>query len=257
MSIIAISNQKGGVAKTTTTANLGYILAEQGKRVLLVDLDPQANLTSTSTTEKAEMTITEVLRSMIEDDKLPEPSKFISKAGEADIICSSIGLAAMETALTGEMGAQHLLKELLAPICDRYDYILVDTPPSLGVLLVNALTAAHKVLIPAIPEYYNVSGIQDLFGSIRKVRRRLNPQLMLAGVVFTMVQNNTNTHNDVMQQLRKSAEGNYRIFHTVIPRAIDTTDALWYGSGIVEVDPNHKVSVAYYELAKVLLSHGI
>ncbi len=252
--IIAISNQKGGVAKTTTTANLGYILAQQGKRVLLVDLDPQANLTSTSTTEKAEMSITEVLQCMIETDELPDPSKYIGKAGAADILGSSIGLATVEALMTGEMGAQQFLNEILVPVRDRYDYILIDTPPSLGLLLVNALTAADGVIIPAVPEYYAISGIKDLLRSIQKVQRRLNPRLRLMGLLFTMVQARTNSHREVIQELAGSAE--YPVFHTTIPRSVEVSNAVMYGCSIAQTAPAHKVTAAYAEFAKEVMDCG-
>lgn len=254
MSIIAISNQKGGVAKTTTTANLGYILAKQGKRVLLVDLDSQANLTSTSTTENAKMSITEVLQSMIETDELPDPSMYIGKAGSADILGSSIGLAAMEATLSGEMGAQQLLQEILEPVRSQYDYILIDTPPSLGILLINALSAADGVIIPAVPEYYAISGIQDLLRSVQKVKRRLNPRLNLMGLLFTMVQARTNSHREVIQEIREAA--GFPVFSTIIPRSVEVSNAVLLGSSIAETSPAHKVSAAYTELAKEVMQYG-
>lgn len=254
---IVITNQKGGVAKTTTAANMGYLLAQNGFRVLLVDFDPQGNLTATSTTQKAALSVSDILQIMVKEEPLPELSQFIGKAGNADIIGSSLSLAVVEKGLSAETGGEYVLQELLDTLKKSYDYILIDTNPSLGVLSINSLVAADLAIIPVCPEYYAVVGLNDLFRTIAITKRRLNKNLEIGGILYTMVDSRTKLHREIMADIQKQLNGHVRIFDSYIPRSIDVSNAVRYGSGISELHKENKATIAYQSFVKELQSYGI
>ena len=254
---IVITNQKGGVAKTTTAANMGYLLAQNGFRVLLVDFDPQGNLTATSTTQKAPLSVSDILQIMVKEEPLPELSQFIGKAGNADIIGSSLSLAVVEKGLSAETGGEYVLQELLGTLKKSYDYILIDTNPSLGVLSINSLVAADLAIIPVCPEYYAIVGLNDLFRTIAITKRRLNKNLEIGGILYTMVDSRTKLHREIMADIQKQLNGHVRIFDSYIPRSIDVSNAIRYGSGISELHKENKATIAYQSFVKELQSYGI
>lgn len=247
MQIIAIANQKGGVGKTTTTINLGASLARLGKRVLLVDLDPQANTTSGLGQPKTHaVSIYELLF---------EPENVQSALVETNgltIIPGRPDLAAAEVELVGELGREQKLKQLLAKL--DFDYVLIDCPPSLGLLTVNALTAANSVLIPVQAEYYALEGLSQLMTTIQRVRQALNPQLSVLGVLLTMVDGRTSLSSQVHAQVKQHFGD--RVFETVVPRNVRLAEAPSHGVPAVDHDKWSKGARAYKGLAKEVMNRG-
>jgi chromosome partitioning protein len=243
-SIIAVLNQKGGVGKTTTTINLGAYLARSGKRVLVCDIDPQGNTTSGLGVDKQNLdaTLYDVLFSRA------EPSKAIKKIGNQNLflIPANAGLAGAEVELVGLEQREHKLKAALSQL--DYDYILIDCPPSLGLLTINALTAAHRVLIPVQAEYYALEGLGQLLSIITGVRQALNPSLDILGVVVTLYDSRTSLSEQVKAELEKHFGA--KLFKTVIPRNVRLAEAPSFGKTIVEHDKWSKGARAYKALAK-------
>lgn len=192
--VIVIGSQKGGVGKTTTTLNLAYSLCSMGKKVLAIDLDSQANLSTCygiENTKDLEYTIGHLLMAQIEEEEPEELEHYIQSKDGVDFIPSSIYLSAVEAKLRTEMGAERMLAEVLAPIRDRYDYVLVDTAPSLGMLTVNALAAADEVVITVNPQLLAMMGLQDFLRTVGKIKKRINPKLTIAGILLTMCDGRT------------------------------------------------------------------
>ena len=192
--VIVIGSQKGGVGKTTTTLNLAYSLCSMGKKVLAIDLDSQANLSTCygiENTKDLEYTIGHLLMAQIEEEEPEELEHYIQSKDGVDFIPSSIYLSAVEAKLRTEMGAERMLAEVLAPIRDRYDYVLVDTVPSLGMLTVNALAVADEVIITVNPQLLAMMGLQDFLRTVGKIKKRINPKLTIAGILLTMCDGRT------------------------------------------------------------------
>ena len=197
--VIVIGSQKGGVGKTTTTLNLAYSLCSMGKKVLAIDLDSQANLSTCygiENTKDLEYTIGHLLMAQIEEEEPEELEHYIQSKDGVDFIPSSIYLSAVEAKLRTEMGAERMLAEVLAPIRDRYDYVLVDTAPSLGMLTVNALAAADEVVITVNPQLLAMMGLQDFLRTVGKIKKRINPKLTIAGILLTMCDGRTTLCTD-------------------------------------------------------------
>ena len=187
---IAVTNQKGGVGKTTTTVNLGVAIARTGKRVLLIDADPQASLTASLNVrdpDQLNLTIASVMKTIIDDGTFPPDYGIIHNKEGVDLLPANIELSGMENLLVNTMSREFVLKEYLGQVRDRYDYVLIDCMPSLGMLTINALVAADSVLIPCQPNYLSMKGISLLLGSIMKIRRTINPKLQIEGILMTMV----------------------------------------------------------------------
>lgn len=250
--IIAIINQKGGVGKSTTAINLAAALGELGKQVLLVDLDPQGNSTSGLGVEKAliETCIYDVLLSdaSIQDAIIPDVCK------DLDLVPATINLAGAEVELVTEMARENRLKDAVGSLRGKYDYILIDCPPSLGLLTVNALVAADKLLIPIQCEFYALEGVTKLLESMKRVKTRLNPKLDIFGVLMTMYDGRTTLSKQVVDEVK-----NYfgkTVFETPIPRSVKISEAPSFGMPITEYDPLGKGSIAYMELAKEVINRG-
>ncbi len=242
--IISIANQKGGCGKTTTAANLGALLSEKHK-VLLIDIDPQGNLTTHFGINKADLkrTIYDVmLNGRIKD-------AIISKDG-VDIVPSTIDLAGAEVELTGKMGREYILDNELKRISKEYDYVIIDTPPSLGIFTINSLVASEYVLIPVQAEFFALEGLTQLMRVIELVNSRLSRNLMLLGMVITMFNARTRSSNDVLEDVRKHYSKS--LFKTVIPRNVTITDSTMAGSPAVRYRKNASASRAYVELAREL-----
>jgi chromosome partitioning protein len=252
--IYTIANQKGGVGKTTSTINLGAFLAYYGKNVLLVDIDPQANATSSLGIDKKNIpggTYEAILEeNNIRDYILHNPKLKLS------ILPASPDLAGAEIELVNEVGRETLLKRKLLPLAEEYDYILVDCPPSLGLLTLNGLVAAvNGILIPVQCEYLAMEGLGDLVTTIERVRRVISPDLIIRGVILTMFDTRTNLANDVVIEVKKHFEE--QVFNTIVPRSIRLAEAPSYGIPISLYSPGSIGANAYQELAKeILLGDG-
>lgn len=237
---LAIVNQKGGVGKTTTTANLGIGLANSGKKVLLVDCDPQASLT--------------VSLGYSQPDEPFQPTDGILPHAEGvDLLPANIALSGMEVSLVNAMSRETILKQYLEPVRKNYDYILIDCMPSLGMLTINALAAADSVLIPVQAQYLPAKGMEQLLQTIGKVRRQINPSLQIDGILLEMVDNRTNYARDMAALLKKTYGGKLRIFDAEIPHSIRAAEISAEGKSIYSHDPNGKVAEAYRSLTKEVL----
>ena len=250
--IIAIINQKGGVGKSTTAVNLSAALGELGKQVLLVDLDPQGNSTSGLGIEKSELPgcVYNVLleEANIEDIIIPDVCEGL------DLAPATINLAGAEVELVSEMARENRLKEAVGSMRGRYDYVFVDCPPSLGLLTVNSLVAADKLIIPIQTEFYALEGVTKLLESMKRVKTRLNPMLDIFGILLTMYDGRTTLSRQVAAEVR-----NYfgrQVFETIIPRTVKLSEAPSYGIPITQYDPVGKGAIAYKELAKEVVQRG-
>jgi len=250
--ILAVANQKGGVAKTTTSLNLSAYLGSLGKKVLLIDLDPQANATSGIGINKESVNRsiynTLIDRSPIETILLVSPSEGVS------VVPANLSLVGAEVEL---VNVDHRETRLQESICEngfknRYDFIIIDTPPSLGLLTINALTAAESVLIPMQCEYYALEGLAQLYKTIQLVRQKTNPSLHIEGLLFSMVDLRSNLTVQVMQEVKKLLKD--KVYETVIPRNIRLAEAPGFGKSILAYDKNSKGAEAYEKLAKEFLS---
>lgn len=249
--IIAISNQKGGVGKTTTAVNLGACLATLGRRVLIVDIDPQGNTTSGIGINKAdvEYCIYDVLINEV------HPKQAIADTGieNLKIIPATIQLAGAEIELVPTMSREIRLKKSLALVRDQFDYILIDCPPSLGILTINSLTAADSVIIPIQCEYYALEGLSQLLNSIRLVQKHLNTTLQIEGVLLTMFDARTNLGIQVIEEVKKYFQ--QKVYQTVIPRNVRLSEAPSHGQSIITYDPKSKGAEVYLELAKEVITY--
>ena len=250
--ILAIINQKGGVGKSTTAVNLAAALGAMNKEVLLVDLDPQGNATSGYGIDKRE------LDGCVYDALLgetPVEEVILACVGKGvDVLPSTINLAGAEVELVNEMARENRLKSALGSLRGRYDYILIDCPPSLGLLTINALVAADKLLVPIQCEFYALEGVTKLLDSMNRVKKMLNPSLDIFGIVMTMYDSRTNLSNQVVNEVR-SFFGK-TVFETMIPRTVKLSEAPSYGQPIIEYAPDNKGTEAYNELAREVIARG-
>jgi len=244
--IVAIANQKGGVGKTTTAINLCASLAHRGKRVLLVDCDPQGNATTgMGINRRREQGIYDVLLRDVPAADAVIRTKF------GDVISASPDLAAANVELVELDNREYLIKEKLAPLGAAYDYILIDCPPSLELLTLNALSAADSVIVPVQAEFYALEGLSDLTGTIRRINQRLNPGLKLEGLVLTMYDNRTKLATDVAGELRQHFPG--KVYETTIPRNVRLSEAPSHGMPCIGYDRMSKGARAYLHLANEFL----
>lgn len=247
--IIAIANQKGGVGKTTTSINLSACLAAKGKKVLVIDIDPQGNTTSGYGIEKNELenTIYELMLGdcSIEDCIIKNVIKNVS------ILPSNVNLAAAEIELIGVDKKEFILKNEVDWIKDRYDYIIIDCPPSLSFLTINAMTTANSVLVPIQCEYYALEGLSQLIHTVNLIKERLNPDLDMEGVVFTMYDSRTNLSAQVVENVKSHLK--QKVYQTVIPRNIRLAEAPSYGKPINLYDPKSAGAESYMALAKEVI----
>lgn len=249
--IIAITNQKGGVGKTTTSVNLSACVADAGKRTLLVDIDPQGNASSgVGKLDADAASVYDVLLDGMSAREAIRPTGF----DNLDVLSSSIELAGAEIELVGMENRETLLKRALNAVREDYDYIFIDCPPSLGLLTLNALTASDSVLIPIQCEYYALEGVGQLMNTLQLVRKRLNPALAVEGVVLTMLDGRTNLGIQVVQEVKKYFRGS--VFGTVIPRNVRLSEAPSHALPIHLYDPRSTGAQAYTELARELIERN-
>ena len=254
--VIALANQKGGVTKTTSTVNLGVGLARTGKRVLLVDADPQGSLgisLGISTPDELEISLATVMAGVIEDKPLPLGAGIIRHQEDIDILPANIELSGLEVSLFNVMSREYVLRNCMEPLRRQYDYILIDCMPSLGIMTVNALVAADSVIIPSQPSFLSAKGLDLLLHTVAKVRRSINAGLKIDGILLTMVDGRTNNDREIVNELRMGVGRQLRIFDTVIPRSIRAVEATRSGESIFAYDPNGKVAQAYAGLTKEVL----
>ena len=254
--ILAIANQKDGVGKTTTAANLGIGLAREGRNVLLVDCDPQGSLTVSlgySQPDELDMTLTDLLAGVLMDKPAAPEQGILHHAEGVDLIPANISLSGMETSLVNAMSREKVLKQYLDTVKKEYDYILLDCMPSLGMLTVNTLAAADGVIIPVQAQYLSAKGMEQLLQTVGKVRRQINPKLKIAGVLLTMVDQRTNYAREVSDLLRRTYGGKIRIFSTDIPHSVRAAETSAEGKSIYLHDPKGKVAQAYAQLTKEVI----
>ena len=245
--IIALANQKGGVGKTTTSVNLGAALAQAGQRVLLVDIDAQGNATSGSGIDKSELE-RDSYDVIVDGAPLHE---VIVPTDNYDLVPATIQLSGAEIELADKKEREYRLKAALATVADDYDFILIDNPPALGLLTVNAFTAADAILIPVQTEFYALEGLGQLLNTIELVRQQFNPDLDIAGILLTMYDGRTNLAKQVAEEVR-----NYfgdKVYETVIPRTARLSEAPSYGQAIIDFDPRSVGAQVYTELAQEVL----
>ena len=246
--IISVANQKGGVGKTTTTINLSTMLAKKGKKVLLIDADPQGNATSGVGAEKdVEFSTYDILVGEVEMDEVVEKTVIKNL-----LVCpSNINLAGAEVELVSMMSREQRLKEKLEKIKNNFDYILIDCPPSLGLITLNAFTASDSVLIPVQCEYYALEGLGQLLNTINLVKKHLNKDIEIEGALLTMYDARTNLSNQVVKEVKKYF--NDKVYKTVIPRNVRLSEAPSYGMPITEYDPRSKGAKMYEKFTKEFL----
>ena len=254
--IYAICNQKGGVGKTVTAVSLGIGLAREGKRVLLVDVDAQGSLTASlgyQNPDQMEVTLATVMGQVIQDLPLQPGMGILHHSEGVDLLPANIELSGLEVTLVNTMSRETVLQECLRSVQEQYDVILLDCCPSLGMLTINALAAADQVLIPVQANYLSIKGLEQLLRTISKVRRQINPNLDIAGILVTMADMRTIYTRDVIDLLHTTYDGKLKVFDSVIPASIRAAETSAEGRSIYLHDPAGKVSAAYAALTKEVM----
>ena len=253
--VIAIANQKGGVGKTTTTFNLGVALKNQGKRVLVVDADPQGDLTTYMGYNESELktTLAQLMESVIYDSQLDTKQAILNNAEGIDLIPSDLDLSATEAMLVNAMSREVTLRTILNNVKKDYDYVLIDCMPSLGMLTINALSCSDKVVIPVQDHFLAAKGMGHLLKTVSRVKRTINPNLEVGGILLTLVNKRTNLSKETIQDLKETYGRAIKLYDTQIPLAVKTAESTSRGKSIFKYDKNSKVATAYEEFAKEVL----
>lgn len=255
--VITVSNQKGGTAKTTSCVNLGIGLASAGKKVLLIDTDPQGSLSISlgyPEPDAMEKTLATLMMNIVNDEEFCLEDVMLHHEEGVDIIPSNIELSAIEVSLVNVMSRELILKQLVERVKDAYDYIVIDCMPSLGMMTINALACADSVLIPVQASYLPVKGLQQLIKTIGRVKRQLNPKLKIEGILLTMVDNRTNYAKDICAMVNEAYSSSVKVFQTEIPLSVRAAEVSAEGSSIYKYDPKGKAAYAYGQLTKEVLN---
>lgn len=256
--VIAVTNQKGGVGKTTTTENVAIGLARNGCNVLIVDFDPQGDLTSClgwKNNDSLEHSVSSMLDDYINDNDINYESLILHHEEHVDLIPANIELADFEMRLVSVINREQTLSNCIEPLRNQYDYIFIDCPPSLGMLTVNALSAADEVLIPVQTQYLPAKGMTKLLQTVGKVQRKINSNLKITGIVMTLADLNTNLTKSTIEIIRESFGKNIRVFDTIIPKATKASEASISGKSIYAYAKDSKVALAYANLTKELINN--
>lgn len=254
--VIAIANQKGGVGKTTTTSNLGIGLAKQGKRVLLIDADAQGSLTASlgfREPDKLEETLATVMSNIINDEEIDQDYGILKHDEGIELMPGNIELSGVEVSLVNVMSRELVLRSYIEQIKDRYDYILIDCMPSLGMITINVFACVDSILIPVQAAYLPVKGLEQLIKTIGRVKRQINPKLTIEGILLTMVDSRTNYARDISAMLAENYRDSVRIFKNSIPISVRAAEISAEGISIYRHDPKGRVAGAYQALTKEVL----
>ena len=257
--VIALTNQKGGVGKTTTAVNLGVSLAKQGKTVLLVDADAQANLTMAlgyAKPDNLSNTLSDIMHGVIDGKSVDVQGSILHTDESVDLLPSCVELAGIETTLIDTKNRDSVLKTCISQVKKNYDYVLIDCMPALGMLTINALAAADSVVIPNQPHYFSIKGLEQLLRSVSMVKRQINPKLRIDGILMTMVMPRTRITQTVISTVKNAYGRNIKIFDTQIPHSIRAVEATAEGKSIFAYDKSGKVAAAYEQFSKEVAELG-
>ncbi|MCM1343740.1 MAG: ParA family protein [Muribaculaceae bacterium] len=250
-----IGAMKGGVGKSVTAFNLAYSLKECGKKVLAVDFDPQSNLTTCFGAEDVDMAIGDLVMDVIADEDLPDRDEYIRERNGVDFIPSSIGLSAVEAKLRLEMGTEKMLAAILEPLRKEYDFILIDTSPSLSALNINAMAASDEVIVTVNPQLLAMMGLQDFLKTVKKIKNRINDRLNVAGILLTMCDARTILCKTITEQVQETFQGQLRIFESKIPNTVKVGESVYYSEPLIEYAPESNACRAYEKLAGEVIAY--
>lgn len=254
--VLACVNQKGGTGKTCTAENLGIGLVREGKKVLLVDMDPQASLTISLGYPRPDdlpVTIADQMAKVVQDVEVPPKEGILTHTEGVDLMPASIALSGMEVSLVNVMSRESVLRQYLEPMKKDYDFIVLDCMPSLGMLTVNALAAADQLVVPVQAQYLSAKGLEQLLQTVNKVRRQINPRLRIEGILLTMVDSRTNNAKEIASLIREAYGSRLKVFDMEIPRSVRAAEISAEGKSIFAHDPGGKVAAAYQSLTKEVL----
>ena len=257
--VIACVNQKGGTGKTTTCENLGAGLVMNGKKVLLVDFDPQASLSISlgyPNPEELPVTIADMMKKVVDEKEIRPGEGILHHEEGMDLMPSSIELSGMEVSLVNTISRETVLKEYLESVKRDYDFVLLDCSPSLGMLTINAMAAADTLLIPVQASYLPAKGLEQLLQTVNKVRRQINPKLKIEGILLTMVDARTNDAKEISELIRNAYGGKIKVYDTEIPRSVRASEISKEGTSIFKHDPGGKVADAYRELTREVVKNA-